>query len=569
MRIALLVVCALFALVGAAPYLAYDFDANGRLAYVFTGTVGGAPYKLLVEREPQKRGVRYRLDVMELPYEGYSEYFAGSLGAISMADPDPKNWLGVQFTADALVLDVCDNYDAGCTLSDRITYRLADHHFHEVARVRHAGRPQGADWTATLPLSPSATPPPVTVLYGLNPDTGNNDSVTFRGGIGNRIFEVEARPQHKHGPADYIVYVSENDAFSQQLADRLYLTSKTTRAQNWIGVRFLPDALTVDMCERYDSGCPQSELTTYKIVGLDLKPVSRVSHAGRPAHADWVASQPPPQPTPTPACAQDAYVESWPAPLLPEQAGVRYPNGIAVSLSVRLDALGAPTSVKSDAPPWLRAHAMRWLHAVKFTPAKKDCKPVSGTIEISPQFMPAASGVLGTPAIARGIDFEKFTYDPGPCYGDEPVKTFDGEASYYSAQASTDLDVSVGDVYAGRIGTVPVAVVTLYCGFPVGFNTEARLYSLAGRQPQLLEVVASAAKMAPDSPFVQLPWYYVAFKDGRLYVDAWDGAKRCNAKGDWVVNTYEMRNGKAVVVNSTRHHRAGVDPVLDECPGHE
>lgn len=67
----------------------------------------------------------------------------------------------------------------------------------------------------------------------------------------------------------------------------------------------------------------------------------------------------------------------------------------------------------------------------------------------------------------------------------------------------------------------------------------------------------------PDSPFPPWPggWIHVSYADGKLYADVWDYAHQCDARRDWVVTTYTMRDGRLAALNTMRHHRAGVGGV--------
>ncbi len=157
---------------------------------------------------------------------------------------------------------------------------------------------------------------------------------------------------------------------------------------------------------------------------------------------------------------RDGGATAWPAPILPPALSAPYPDGVHLSIKVQSDEHGKVLSVRSDAPSAaLGAVAQAWGQALTISPPQHGCANVAGTTTFEIRFFPAPSGVAALPPVVGGVNFNELTYTPGPCYASEPAPMHLGGYEYFSKSASTDLEASVENVFAGTVGGRQFAVV--------------------------------------------------------------------------------------------------------------
>jgi hypothetical protein len=197
-----------------------------------------------------------------------------------------------------------------------------------------------------------------------------------------------------------------------------------------------------------------------------------------------------------------------------------------------------------------------WAKSAQFVPATKNCKPVASSLnDFDVDFYPPASGVVGFPKVANGVDFGNLRYTDGPgnC---KTSQMRNGAYDYPEGEYSA----SVEDVFGGLVAGSPVAVVILRCEYNGhGFDSVAQLFATAGGARRL-GILGSGGMTGSDSPLPPWPggWIHVSFSDGKLYADVWDYAKQCDRNRDWVSSAYTVRSGKLVLLNQLHHHRGGL-----------
>ena len=253
-------------------------------------------------------------------------------------------------------------------------------------------------------------------------------------------------------------------------------------------------------------------------------------------------------------CDRYASIEAWQAPVLPAALAAGYPDGIALTADIGVDASGKLVSIDfvDGAPRALRPAFEAWLHGARFVPGMTNCKAASSSARVWQRFYPPASGVVGNPPVVAGADFANMSYAPGPCDPEIPITLKDGEHSYLAPKAATSLIASVGDVFAGTLRGERIAVVTLRCDYPVGFNEDARIYRIANGKAKYLATAASFALPAGDDPMPRNGWLHVSFAGDKLYVDAWTYGETF-----WLATTYGLRDGKLVKLFTEHHQRSG------------
>jgi hypothetical protein len=165
--------------------------------------------------------------------------------------------------------------------------------------------------------------------------------------------------------------------------------------------------------------------------------------------------------------------------------------------------------------------------------------------------MGALCAVLAATSLALGaptVDFNNFTYTSHPC-GPKPVTMVKGHAPYDRGDVSFSVDM--GAVFRGKLGNRDAAVVVLYCGLPVGSDSDAYAYAIDGSQATLLKSLGSVSAGSGGYPVNS--WIHVTFRNGLLYVD-----EQTNPElypGRWTVTTYRLSGNKLVAVNVLVHRR--------------
>jgi hypothetical protein len=251
-------------------------------------------------------------------------------------------------------------------------------------------------------------------------------------------------------------------------------------------------------------------------------------------------------------CESRRDVVTAPPAALPAAFAASYPNGTGATMTVKVDAAGKVLSVKSEAAAPLRSATIAWAGRLTFAPADADCTPADVDLN-TVYFFPAASGVVGRPMIAGGVDFATLKYAGGP----GNCKTVPGSGDGY--------DGEVEDVFSGLVAEQRVAVAVLRCEYNGhGFDQTAQVFTVGGGTARKIGTLGSGGMMSSDSPFPDWPggWLHVSFLDGKLYADVWDRT-RCPGANDWTSSAYTIRAGKLVLLNSLRHHRKGLDVVCN------
>jgi hypothetical protein len=285
----------------------------------------------------------------------------------------------------------------------------------------------------------------------------------------------------------------------------------------------------------------------------------------------------------------EASVLTLPPPVLPAALAVRYPNGAMIRNTVDVDASGRVLRVRSSAESGdsteksvtrdlagpLGKFVIAWASAGTFRPPVDQCKSQAGSIILDTVFLPAASGITATPPIVAGVNFYEMTYKPGPCAKSDipdpsrPVPMHLGEYTFSASsptQDPRDIHTTVDEVFAGTVGSVPAAVVTLGCEVAAGsYTSDARVYRIAAGAATSLGSIGVVDHLGGDSPMVEGDWIHVSFSGGLLYVDAWSNDARCKAN-DWTASTYSIRNDKLVLLNKQFHHRVSTPRACDYKP---
>ncbi|HEX3549357.1 MAG TPA: hypothetical protein VHT53_03240 [Candidatus Elarobacter sp.] len=271
-------------------------------------------------------------------------------------------------------------------------------------------------------------------------------------------------------------------------------------------------------------------------------------------------------------CADQATLVKAPPAALPRALSAKYPNGVEVSFRVMVDRAGTVAATRSDAAdsaynaltvlrdPALREFVATWAKGLVYSRAPAACTAlVRAQMFSNFDFYPASSGVVGYPATVAGVDVGELSYAHGPGSCASP-RMHRGEFSY----PENETDASVSDTFGGRVGGSPVALVILRCEYNGhGFDANAHVLALDGGKARDLGAIGSGSIFSAESgslPPFPGAWIHSSFAGGLLYADIWDPARRC-ANADWVSSTYTVRDGKLVLLNRLRHHRAGLPKV--------
>lgn len=251
-------------------------------------------------------------------------------------------------------------------------------------------------------------------------------------------------------------------------------------------------------------------------------------------------------------CDSRREIVTAPPAVLPAADASTYPNGVETTIAVTVDASGKVVSVKPDAAAPLRSAMTAWAKRVTFVPADTNCMPADVNVDAS--FYPPASGIVGRPMVVGSVDLGKLTYGNGPGNCKTVPSTGDGYQGY------------VDEAFSGNVAGQLVAVAILRCEYNGhGFDSQAQLFAIEGGKARRLGILGSGGMMSSDSPLPPWPggWIHLSFADGKLYVDLWDYAHRCDATRDWASSTYTVRDGKLVLEGVLGHHRHGIGVACD------